>query len=95
MRKWRARASISDPTAWLSIVNALPKRLTSVASSWNALATANPDLYLYASLLEAESFIHNDPRIAVWAQAYERGVSALNTSAKGSRHGGPLTTRPG
>lgn len=78
------------------IYYAKPVTLVTTSAETNVLfPTVAPDLYLYASLLEAESFIQNDPRLATWGQAYERGVAALNSAAKGSRHGGPLTTRPG
>lgn len=73
-----------------------PATLVATSQETNTLfPTIAPDLYLYASLLEAESYIQNDPRLAVWADAYARGVEALNSAAKGSRHGGPLTTRAG
>ena len=73
-----------------------PATLVASSAETNTLfPSVAPDLYLYASLLEAESFIQNDPRLATWAQAYERGVAALNSTAKGSKHGGPLMTRPG
>jgi hypothetical protein len=77
------------------IYYAKPATLATTSQETNTLfPTVAPDLYLYASLLEAESFIANDPRLAVWSQAYERGVASLNAATKGSRHGGPLTTRP-
>lgn len=78
------------------IYYAKPAALVASSQETNTLfPTIAPDLYLYASLLEAEGFIQDDPRLATWAQAYQRGVDALNSSAKGSKHGGPLTTRPG
>lgn len=58
------------------------KRLTSVASSWNALATANPDLYLYASLSAASAYIQDDPRLPVWEQAYRETRDAVNREAQ-------------
>lgn len=58
------------------------KRLTSVASSWNALATANPDLYLYASLSAASAYIQDDPRLPIWEQAYRETRDAVNAEAK-------------
>ena len=78
------------------IYYAKPATLVTTSAETNTLfPSVAPDLYLYASLLEAESYIQNDPRLETWAQAYERGVAALNAAAKGSKHGGPLTTRPG
>jgi hypothetical protein len=73
-----------------------PATLVATSAETNTLfPSVAPDLYLYASLLEAESFIQNDPRLGTWAEAYRRGVESLNTGAKGSKHSGPLMTRPG
>lgn len=58
------------------------KRLTSVASSWNALATANPDLYLYAALAATSAYIQDEPRIAIWEEAYRMTRDDLNGEAK-------------
>lgn len=78
------------------IYYAKPATLVTTSAETNVLfPSVAPDLYLYASLLEAESFIQNDPRLPVWKEAYAVGVASLNSSAKSSRHGGPLTTRPG
>lgn len=41
-------------------------RLTSIATSENALFTANPDLYLMASLCEAAPYIKEDKRVQIW-----------------------------
>ena len=35
-----------------------------------------PDLILYGSLLEAEPFIKNDQRLAIWGQLYDAAVTA-------------------
>lgn len=83
-----------DYTATL-IYYAKPATLAASTQETNSLFPAvAPDLYLYASLLEAESYIQNDPRLQTWAQAYERGVSSLNSAQKNGRHGGPMATRP-
>jgi hypothetical protein len=85
----------SATTTATLIYYAKPATLATTTQETNTLfPTVAPDLYLYASLLEAESFIQNDPRLPVWQQAYAAGVQALNRAGKGSRHGGPLTTRP-
>lgn len=67
------------------------KRLTTVSSSWNALATANPDLYLYAALTQASAYIGDDPRIPLWEAAYQSAKNAINAEAIGiDFDGGPL-----
>lgn len=76
---------------------AKPATLVTTSQETNSLfPSVAPDLYLYASLLEAESFIQDDPRLPVWKEAYAAGVEALNGAAKRSKSGGgPLMTRAG
>lgn len=38
-----------------------------------------PDLYLYATLLEAEPFIKNDERIQLWVVAYTTALDKMNS----------------
>lgn len=40
------------------------------ASPTNWLITANPDLYLYAVLIQAAPYVKDDPRLATWGQMY-------------------------
>jgi hypothetical protein len=47
-------------------------------SNW--LLEDGPDLYLYAALLEAEVFIKNDDRIAVWTAALERAMADIESN---------------
>jgi len=42
------------------------KRLVALATTVNTMFTDNPDLYLFAALAEAEVFLKNDSRVAVW-----------------------------
>lgn len=77
------------------IYYAKPATLATTTQETNSLFPTHPDLYLYASLLEAESFIQNDPRLPVWKQAYAEAVAAINAAAKrASAMGGSMTTRP-
>lgn len=73
---------------------AKPATLAAGTQETNSLFPTNPDLYLYASLLEAESYLHNDARLAVWKAGYDEALAHINEKAKGSRHGGPMRTRP-
>lgn len=41
-----------------------------------------PDLLLYGSLLEAEPFIKNDPRILVWKAFYDEAFAAVKAQEK-------------
>lgn len=50
------------------------------AQPTNWLLTNAPDLYLYASLMEAVAFIGNDERVPLWVAAYDRARNALQAS---------------
>lgn len=83
------------PDSTYSVKGTYYKRLTTVSSSWNALATANPDLYLYASLTQASAYIGDDPRIPLWEAAYQSAKEAINAEAIGIDFGGgPLRVTP-
>lgn len=70
---------------------AAPTFLSSTNSS-NVFLANVPDLLLYASLVEAESYLMNDPRLPVWANMYDRGLAAVNTSDEAAQYSGvPLT----
>lgn len=55
------------------------------SSNW-ILADA-PDLYLYGSLLQANSYIRDDPRIALWAQAYQVALESVKSAGNRARWG--------
>lgn len=75
------------------IYYAKPATLATTTQETNSLFPTNADLYLYASLIEAESFLKDDPRISLWQAKYEEALAALNKASQGWRHGGPLQTR--
>ena len=55
---------------------AKPTLLRSDADGANWLTTHAPDLCLYGALLEAEPFLKNDGRIAVWRDFYTDALAA-------------------
>ena len=59
---------------------------TSIASSANSLFVANPDVYLYAALAEAEAYIKNDKRIALWIAKRDSIVADINGEADEGRY---------
>ena len=89
-----APAPAATYTATL-VYYAKPATLATTAQETNSLFPANADLYLYATLLEAESFIQNDPRLSVWKAAYDEAVFHINKAANASRYGGSAAARPG
>jgi hypothetical protein len=69
------------------------KRLTAVSSSANALFTNNPDLYLFAALCEAEPFMKNDDRIAMWMAKRNEILEMVNSEDRESRSGDGMRIR--
>jgi len=59
----------------------------------NWLLTNHPDLYLFASLLNAEPFIKNDVRMQVWSQMYEKAKKRVRGSDRRERFSGGLAVR--
>lgn len=56
---------------------------TSIQSTANALFTANPDLYLFASLCEAAPYIKDSAAVALWETKYAQIVSQLRAEDAG------------
>jgi hypothetical protein len=54
--------------------------LASNATNW--LLTAAPDLYLYATLMEASPYIQNDSRVGLWATGVQTVMDQLNLLAE-------------
>ncbi len=70
---------------------ASPPYLSSTNTS-NVFLTNCLDLLLYGALGEAEPYLMNDARLAIWAQLYDRGLSALTVSDdQGEYSGSPLS----
>lgn len=47
-------------------------------SGSNWLLTNYPDLYLYASLVAAEGYLKNDPRVVLWKAQLDEGIAEAN-----------------
>jgi hypothetical protein len=79
-------------TTELTYYAKLTKLSSSVATNW--LLTANPDIYLYGSLLQAAPYLQDDARIQTWATLYERALNDSQTADdRGASSGGALLTR--
>ena len=57
-----------------------------VTSNW--LTTNAPDILLYGALMEAEPFIKNDERVAVWLNGYGNAIDKLQKADQRDRHSG-------
>lgn len=55
-------------------------------SNW--LLEDGPDIYLYASLLEAEPYIKNDDRIPVWRAALETAMADISANDDSGQYSG-------
>lgn len=57
----------------------------SATNPTNWLLTRHPDLYLYGTLLEAEPFLKNDERTAVWDAGRQAGLEAVRMEDERAR----------
>lgn len=60
-------------------------------SNW--LLDENPDIYLYASLVETAPYLRDDPRLAVWKTELESRLEALHDNTVRGQYSGTLTRR--
>jgi hypothetical protein len=58
------------------------------AAPTNTMLTNNPDIYLYGSLMEAEPFIMNDGRVALWQAAFARAIQDIQLQDDKDSHTG-------
>ncbi|MBS1169517.1 MAG: uncharacterized protein H6R01_435 [Burkholderiaceae bacterium] len=56
------------------------------ANATNWLLAASPDVYLYATLIEAEPYMKNDARAATWKTFLEIGIAAIKAESDGSKY---------
>lgn len=60
----------------------------------NDILVHYPDIYLYASLIEAEPFLQNDQRLQTWSSLYQMAVASATVSNDREQFsGGPLQMR--
>ena len=66
------------------------KKFTALSddATTNDMLTNNPDVYLYGTLLEAEPFIMNDERVALWATAFKQAIDDIQFQDNKDRHSG-------
>ena len=62
------------------------------SNTTNDMLTYHPDAYLYAVLLEAEPYLQNDKRVALWAAAYDLAKKGITDSNERDRHSGVAPT---
>ncbi|GAG49067.1 unnamed protein product, partial [marine sediment metagenome] len=64
------------------------------AATTNWLLTSSPDLYLFASMSEAELFLQEDERVALWEKKYAQAAEEFEKDKNRREYSGPLTPRP-
>ena len=67
------------------------KGLDALSSTAHGTFVANPDLYLYGSLVAAEPFMKNDKRVPMWKGMFDEILSELETQSR--KHQGPMQMR--
>ena len=80
------------PDSTYTIKGVYYKKLTALsdANTTNWLITDAPDLILFASLVEARDFIHDDERVARWEGRYANAAGMLETQDKNEEFSGSV-----
>lgn len=82
-----------DYTARLLYYATLPVLSADVTTNW--LLEEAPDVYLYATLIEAAPYLRDDERVPVWREQLERRVTDFVAASERSQTGGgPLMALP-
>lgn len=68
---------------WLTLSDSAPT---------NSLLTEYPDLYLFATLLEAAPYLRDDQRTAVWQERFDRAMTEVMNNETENRAVAPLRT---
>lgn len=64
------------------------------ANETNWLLTNIPSLYLYGSLIAAEAYLGDDPRIKIWGNLYDNIIKKIDSAAERGIYGGaPLSVK--
>ena len=85
-------APIPDTNYTLQMIYFAKQPALSDSNPSNAFMANCPDALLYAALGEAEPYLMNDARTAIWAQFYQNAIDRLNDSNKESEYAGvPLS----
>lgn len=70
----------------LTYYQRIPALSADAPTNW--LLTLSPDVYLYATLIEASPYLKNDARLATWADLYQRAIGAITAKDQAARWGG-------
>jgi hypothetical protein len=85
-----------SPAGNYTVTGVYYENLGPVSASNHALFVNNPDLYVFAALAEAEPFLKNDKRIALWEAKYSKIRDDINGLAQREDYSGSeLQVMPG
>lgn len=71
-------------TYTLNYMGDLPHLSATQTTNWLILNA--PDVYLYASLLEAAPYLQDDARVPLWSQAYQEAVASVQQVDDAARY---------
>ena len=74
------------PDSQYTVLGVYYAKPTSIQSSANSLFVANPDLYLYAALAEANAYVKNSNWIMLWEGKRDRAIRDINNEADEGRY---------
>ena len=81
-------APIPDGTYTLVMLYYAKPDVLSDSNVSNVFLANAPDALLYGALLEAEPYLMNDNRIAIWSNFYNSALESLNVSDESSEYSG-------
>lgn len=77
-------APVPDGTQTVQILYYSKPDFISTSQASNVYLAYFPDALLYATLAEAEPYLMNDERIAIWASMYDRAIANIRENDKGA-----------
>lgn len=77
-------APVPDGTQTVQILYYAKPEFISTTKASNIYLAYFPDALLYATLAEAEPYLMNDERIAIWASMYDRAIANIKENDKGA-----------
>lgn len=89
-------APIPDSTKTVQMLYYAKPTFIDSSTASNVYLAYFPDALLYATLAEAEPYLMNDERVAVWASLYDRALANIKANDKGATYSGAslnVTTR--
>ena len=81
-------APIPDAVYTVKLLYYSAPTFLSDSNTSNAFLANCPDLLLYGSLIEAEPYLMNDPRLQTWTALFNRGLTSLTTSDQQGQYSG-------